>query len=497
MSAANKSHGKRTRIILILGVLVLLGGWFVWENFFHEYPQQLADESIEEFYKYGSIGTENEAGIPYWIWLVLPKMFPEYLPNPGGWASLGFAWEQGRELPVGISKKRIGFERVGINCALCHAGTLRASADAAPTVFPTAPATTFDALGYQNFLFRAASDPRFTAGNILEEIAQVYDLPLVDRLIYRFALIPATRKALLEQKEQYSWTNALPYWGRGRIDPFNPVKVTTLDVATGDTTGNSDMEPIWNMRPRVEHNMALHWDGLNTDLTEVVLSSAIGDGTSPKALPIKDLARIQTWIMDLQPPRFEDYFAVDADLAAAGKPIFDRYCAECHAFDGERTGQVLKVSDRAAWDPGESGVVDGPVNTDPERAYMWTPEAAQAYNQYAADYPWSFSHFRSTSGYVNVPLDGLWLRAPYLHNGSVPYLTDLLDPPAQRTKRFLRGLDVYDSERMGFVTEGPDAERVGTLLDTSERGNSNQGHLWGTALDGREKRVLLEYLKTL
>ena len=45
-----------------------------------------------------------------------------------------------------------------------------------------------------------------------------------------------------------------------------------------------------------------------------------------------------------------------------------------------------------------------------------------------AGYPWRFQHFRKTFGYANMPLDGLWLRAPYLHNGSVPTLRDLLEP---------------------------------------------------------------------
>jgi len=67
-----------------------------------------------------------------------------------------------------------------------------------------------------------------------------------------------------------------PDWGRGRIDPFNPVKFTTLKQPIDDTIGNSDMVPLWNLRRR--EGTAYHWDGLNTTLREVVQSSAIGDG---------------------------------------------------------------------------------------------------------------------------------------------------------------------------------------------------------------------------
>jgi hypothetical protein len=62
---------------------------------------------------------------------------------------------------------------------------------------------------------------------------------------------------------------------------------------------------------------------------------------------------------------------------------------------------------------------------------------------------------------------------------------------------FWRGYDVYDPGRVGFVSTGPDAERAGTLYDTSRQGNSNAGHLYGTALSPQDKRALIEYLKTL
>ena len=47
-----------------------------------------------------------------------------------------------------------------------------------------------------------------------------------------------------------------------------------------------------------------------------------------------------------------------------------------------------------------------------------------------AGYPHRYCHYRKTFGYANMPLDGVWLRAPYLHNGSVPTLRDLLEPAA-------------------------------------------------------------------
>ena len=60
--------------------LLAFGAWY---KLFREVPQQLADDWSRQF-KYGSIGAESEEGIPYWIFYVLPEMFPEKLPGPGG-----------------------------------------------------------------------------------------------------------------------------------------------------------------------------------------------------------------------------------------------------------------------------------------------------------------------------------------------------------------------------------------------------------------------------
>ena len=135
------SPERRTRRWIVVGAVVLLllvvvtVGWF---NLFREVPQTFA--SIEERFKYGSIGAENEQGLPYYLWLVLPRMFPDLLPGPGGYVSLGLHWEEGRELPIGFSKKTVGFPRVAINCAFCHSGTVRTAPNAAPPSTWAAPA---------------------------------------------------------------------------------------------------------------------------------------------------------------------------------------------------------------------------------------------------------------------------------------------------------------------------------------------------------------------
>jgi hypothetical protein len=130
---------------------------------------------------------------------------------------------------------------------------------------------------------------------------------------------------------------------------------------------------------------------------------------------------------------------------------------------------------------------------------MWTQEAADKYNHFATGDSWAFHALRKVvpEGYQAVLLDGLWLRAPYLHNGSVPTLAALLMSPDARPKKFFRGYDVYDQANVGFVAGGSEAERAGVEYDTSLPGNGNQGHTFGTDLPEDQKRALIEYLKSL
>src|SRR5205807_3790046 len=113
-------------------ILVVLALWVIWYLKSDHTPEH-AD--IQEHFKYGSIGSEPGGSLfdpvggvlpPYWVFRALPAICPEKLP--GGYASLGLIFEPGHDLPIGVSRrKRLGLEQVGLNCAVCHTGTVRAS----------------------------------------------------------------------------------------------------------------------------------------------------------------------------------------------------------------------------------------------------------------------------------------------------------------------------------------------------------------------------------
>ena len=329
---------------------------------------------------------------------MLPTVFADKLP--GGYASVGMVWEPGRELPVGFSKVDLsGGPRVAINCAFCHTATVRTAPADPPTIVLAAAGNRVNPQAYARFLHAAAADPRFNAGEILKAIDGVTKMSWTQRMQYRWVLIPGMRSGLQKQRREFAWMDRNPDWGPGRIDPFNPVKFGILKQPVDATIGNSDMMPIWALRGREDRPQ--HWDGLTTSLRESVQSGALGDGASRKSIRLQTLARIQQWLLDVRPPKYP--FAIDAALADRGRPVYDAQCASCHAPGGARTGSVIPIEE---------------VGSDRHRLDMWTSAAASAYNAFARDYPWDFNGFQKTNGYLAVPLDGLWLRAPYLHNGS-------------------------------------------------------------------------------
>src|SRR6201993_521241 len=106
-------------LLLALVALFAVSFFYVIWRFTRDNPVTYADP-VEHF-KYGSTGGERESGLPYWIWKVLPKMFPEYLPGktytPGReYPPLGFLYEAGKDLPIGVSRRNTqGLDRVFLN----------------------------------------------------------------------------------------------------------------------------------------------------------------------------------------------------------------------------------------------------------------------------------------------------------------------------------------------------------------------------------------------
>ena len=496
MSPAQRILSRIGWITVAILVVAFLGGAWLIGRFGSDTPVRYTDDL--EHFKYGSLGSEHEFGVPYWIWRALPELFADKLPGKG-WESVGFVFEKGKNLPVGMSQRRyLGFDVVWLNCAFCHAGTVRETARSEPKVYTAMPANTFDFRAFMRFLFATGEDRRFTPRNVLRQIKVIRqregldDLPLIDRLVLRFYGIYYMRERILTLRDRLNFLKEQPEWGPGRVDTFNPLKAyfnfPPDKLAKEERIGTTDFPSIWNQGQRETLKMNLHWDGNNVSLEERNRSAAMGTGITPPTGDRPSLKRVADWLRNLAAPPYP--FSINKELAAEGAPIYKQYCAECHGADGkdfrgEQVGKVVPIAE---------------IGTDRRRLDSYTYDVAVNQNLIFAGYGQErFSHFRKTFGYANSPLDGVWLRAPYLHNGSVPSLRDLLEPGDKRPKTFYRGYDVYDQKKVGFVSDvGEENGREYFRYNTDEPGNSNQGHegkRYGTELSAAEKDALIEYLK--
>ena len=484
-------------LVTVLAVVVI-GAWAI-VSIYTDRP--VTYQSIEDHFKYGSIGSEPGGQLlapvggalpPYWVFKALPSICREKLPN--GYATFGFITEEGRDLPIGVSRRRrLGIDQVGLNCAVCHTGQVRETPAAKPTVLLGMPANRLDLQGFVEFVTECSLDPRLTADAIRNRMPRENGPSLFERALLYFGYIERLKTTTIDLRTRIGPVlgENVPRWGRGRVDTFNPYKSIQFNwdlnqLPHNELVGASDYPSIWNQRPR--EGMHLHWDGDNDSVEERNLSASLGAGVTPVTIDHDNLKRVRDWIWTLPAPTYP--WTIDRPLAARGAPIYQEQCANCHAdhrfrdgvISGTRVGQVEAIET---------------IGTDPFRLNSYTLTFAS--NQYGLypDSRYRFTRFRKTNGYANHPLDGIWLRAPYLHNGSVPTMRDLLEAPEARPKVFYRGYDVYDQAKLGFVSDVPAADgQVFSRYDTSTPGNANSGHVYGTTLSDDEKRAVVEYLKT-
>jgi hypothetical protein len=484
---------------LAAAITILIGVTF-WVVAMLRTDRPVEYENILDHFKYGSIGSEPGVSLlrpvggalpPYGVFTALPSICRERLP--GGYASFGFVFEPGRELPIGLSRRRRqGIDHVGLNCAVCHTGTVRDTPQSPPRIVLGMPAHQLDLQSFVEFVLECSLDNRTTVEAIRGRLPESGPSAF-ERLLLRVGFVDRLKLQTLNLYNRIAplLDPSVPRWGRGRVDTFNPYKAIQFNWALdrlprSELIGASDFPSLWNQQPR--EGMQLHWDGDNDSVDERNLSAGLGAGITPATVDHAGLKRVRDWIWTLPPPKYP--YPIDNALASRGAGLYQQSCTECHGDHrfrdgikaGSRLGQVVRAAD---------------IGTDRHRLDSYT--TAFAANQYSLfpESPYAFKRFRKTDGYANHPLDGIWARAPYLHNGSVPTLRDLLEAPERRPAVFYRGYDVYDPERVGFVTSvAEEGGRRYFRYDTTVPGNGNAGHLYGTTLPDDDKRAIVEYMKT-
>jgi mono/diheme cytochrome c family protein len=479
-------------------------------------------------------------GVPMVMLRLFPELFPQYWgPDSEHFASVGFAqdpYEPLRVLPLGLGYAGstpavqtpagpVNVNVVTLTCMGCHGGRVQGPDGIVHTI-PGAPNTQFD--GFRTAVYATVNDPGYTAAAFRAALAAkplgwVYGDPtqvvqeILERAIF---MAPGGAEAMLAQVQQGSdffatrFAETLGAYTYGQTpnapNPAGPTPGYLDAIGAGITivvdptqfTGPQlqailppapamiDIMSVWaqNARP------AAQWDGSIQDHLHRNLAAEFGVEGDPSHISMQN-ADVTTPFTDGMPvPPYP--YAVDDGAAIQGQKLFNEYCSSCH-HDGNAT--IFSVKD---------------VATDPNRAIIWTPYTVGALRAVLREactdattcnpggVPLTDAQIvNPTGGYMALPLSGIWARAPYLHNGSVPTLAALLTK--QRPAQFYRGNIAYDTTNVGFVSNKA-VTPYAALYDTTRSGNSNVGHDTPEFLgpiDWANSPVqlhqILEYMKTL
>lgn len=245
----------------------------------------------------------------------------------------------------------------------------------------------------------------------------------------------------------------------------------------------TDTPPLWNVKKK----NSLYYNGIGRGSMPKLLLQASVLGVPDSAHSRKSVEAfkdVYAWLQTLEPPAYPG--DIDQPLAREGEAIFADNCAGCHGTYGEEGTYPNKV------------IHIDVIKTDRLYVdYIRSSPIVDWYNRswFATSEPTSY--FQPTDGYVAPPLDGVWATAPYLHNGSVPTLYELLDSKS-RPERWTRSGDSrdYDHQKVGWQYD-PAPKNKQWTFDTSVPGYGNGGHTFSDKLGEGERWALVEYLKTL
>lgn len=259
----------------------------------------------------------------------------------------------------------------------------------------------------------------------------------------------------------------------------------------------SDPPPWW----RAHKKNALFYNGMarGDHRGTMMLASALCTDSVAEAQEIDSyFHHIQAFVASVRAPKYP--FPIDAALAAEGEPLFVDNCSGCHGtYAADEADETY---------PNLLFPLDV-IGTDPvvaEGGTKWAPQLVPWYNESFYGQITRMEPDDPFPGYMAPPLDGVWATGPFLHNGSVPTIEQVLDSTSRPTywKRVDLDSTNFDQDALGWPhvelaygqADASDAERK-FIYDTTFIAHSNAGHTFGDHLTDAERRAVLEYLKTL
>jgi hypothetical protein len=468
-------------------------------------------------------------------------------------------------LPVGVSlapSAISGIQMIGLNCTACHVGQIEYQGhamrmDGGPNMAlinsflrdlgVETQATLANPARLSRFWSRVrsiraarrAADPDATREAPIWQRATrmlTQDRGLLQARVNFLRAIPTLQKSLgISTKEGYGRLDA---FGIGRDELFGAVGANSLPA-----DAPVSFPHIWGMKV----TGWLQWGANTNSVMERNIGQALGVGAlfDPvnfrSTVRLDDLHRLENMAYRLEAPSWPAFLPpIDQAKAASGQQHFTKYCVGCHetwTADGQMREYKLFGLSEVGTDPMTAlnyerlvQQADGDVKPFPYAAMDLIKRVkAVAYQQRGIDQKtidqWEERYVRAgarwdptfraplldadkwadTTGrkvYRSKTLVGIWATAPFLHNGSVPTLYDLLKPAGERPVTFALGTREYDPVKLGYQSDAsrfvlpPGAQAF--TFDTRVAGNWNTGHEWKfyPELTDEIRYEIIEFLKT-
>jgi mono/diheme cytochrome c family protein len=494
--------------------------------------------------------SDGYSGVPLVLLRSLPDLAPDiwgkadeqfarfgYLPNPHGPLPLGLSWDS---MDAGVTPQPL--HPVALTCGACHIGRVRLD-DGTSMTLVGGPNTEFDVRLWRKAFERTVHEHLGTPADVTAAAARLQKAIADKPANYFYRNARGVSGEVEAAERQYVTANAAAILTgfAGRIllgeQATNKQKATSYSKANappldggspGQSDGSGDLLPrlllldtVTSLGPAktmagfsgmsfkaLPEQLATFTDILSTwkqgsqHIAQVDgsvkspffrnIAASVAVAGDPKMVNVRNAEVTAKFISQLPPPLYP--FAIDAAAAERGKAIFTQNCAACHREFNDN----VYPTDLIGTDPNRSRVLNADglalflrhFAASVPAAYEMTDANGAKYKPHdIAPADMLFDRSRpENQGYVTNALEGLWARAPYLHNGAVPTVYHVLVPPA-RPAAFVRGVVSYDKKNIGFdweparLAEYRGAYPTAAPFDTSWDGASRFGHDTNLTID--------------
>ncbi len=449
-------------------------------------------------------------------------------------------------LPIGLARdtNRKGDAWIGLTCAACHTGqvsiagkSIRIDGGQALIDFTRYEETIL--LAMKKTLASKEKFSRFSQRVIASKKAAKKTLTELQLKNQLEAQIAALSAHLLVNASEVSY-------GHGRLDAFgqifNAIATEALQIPENQHAPNAptSFPVLWD----ASHLDLVQWNAsapnkepgplFQNAITALAVYGTVAvienKLTYQSSIKVSNLGYIQHEFYQLTAPQWPTEIAgeLHAEKVKQGAALYQQHCIRCHqVVDPSDKKRKLRAVLVPASEVGtdsqmvdnfnnlrvKTGILEGdktmvlfgdklPAETSPMDLVLHVAVGSllnqpwQSIKAVFKEYETNYEAPTQTlyNSYKARPINGVWSSAPYLHNGSVPSVYDLLLPASQRPTTFYVGNRELDVIKLGHVyTEAPNT----TFFDTRLKGNSNAGHEYGANLSEEERWALVEYVKSL